>query len=232
VIKQYFWILPFLSFLCGYQLLNYTTHVQEITVPSVVGLNLTDAIKIFSDHNINPRILTEKEEKDVAPGTILGQTPTPGHKIKIHQPIFLVVAKKAQSIICPTLLGKSETEVDKSLSHLHIRAKKYYLNSHYPQGNCIAQEPSSNSPLEDRKMTVYISAGNNKLLLFPHLKNSSIAEVKEFFEGYPITLKLTHTHPMPPEHQCNNSCIIVDQKPLPGTLIDLQKSLYVQLQLQ
>jgi inorganic pyrophosphatase len=79
-------------------------------------------------------------------------------------------------------------------------------------------------------MTLYLSAGNGRLSLFPNLKNCLVRDVKELFQGYPINYKVFHTQPVPDSHTCD-ACIIVDQKPLAGSLVDLQKSLHVQLQL-
>ena len=60
--STYLWLLPFLSFLCGYQLIRSLYTVNTLTTPSIIGKEIQDAIKILSDNNLNPRILTEKED--------------------------------------------------------------------------------------------------------------------------------------------------------------------------
>lgn len=231
VIKKYSWFLPFIAFIAGYELLNYTTHVKEIKAPALVGLPITQAVKILSDHNLNPRILVEKEEKDILPGTILSQTPCSGQSVKVNQSIFLVVAQKPKPLVVPDLHQKTEKEIQTIATKHNIRTKSYYIPSHYPQGTCFAQSPKCGSLVDDRKMTVYISAAQQKMVLFPQFKRMPVNEAKEFLQGYPVTIKVFHKQPVPPDHRCDN-CIVTEQKPLANSLITLSNNVYVQLQVE
>ena len=79
MLKKYLWILPFLSFLLGYQFLSTLTTVHELKVPPLVGLSVTEAVKVLSDNNLNARIMAEKEEPDLR--RLWEESLSPGCKI-------------------------------------------------------------------------------------------------------------------------------------------------------
>ena len=230
-IKQYLWTFPFLSFIFGYQFLSFITVSNNLPNPSIMGLPLAQAITILSDNNLNPRIMAEKEEPDLPEGTVLSQTPAAHQRVKPNQPIFLVVARKPKKIPAPSLLGTSVDEATLALHRVNVRPKTYELFSPAPKGTCVGQMPGAQEPVADKKMILYISAGKNPLMLFPSLKGALMSDVQTCLSSYNFTAKVFHTRPVEPDHQCS-SCYVVDQKPLPGSIIDIRKPGYVQLQVQ
>jgi serine/threonine-protein kinase len=228
-LKNYFWTLPFISFILGYQLLALMTVTATLQNPSIIGLPLTEAIKILSDNNLNPRIMAEKEEPDLPEGTILSQTPAAQQRVKPNQPVFLVVARKPAPLFSPPLLNKTTDEVGLALKRFNVHAKQYYLYAPTPREMCIGQYPSVQEPILGKKMTLYMSAGKNPLMLFPNLKSALLQDANSCLGNYNFTTKVFHSTPIEPEHSCS-SCTVVDQKPLPGSIIDVRKPIYVQLQ--
>jgi len=94
IAQNIIWIFPFSSFFLGYFFLSAWYHVERVKTPSLVGTNLPHAFQTLSQHQLNPRLLAIKEDPDIEQGTILSQTPSAGHPIKPHQPVFLVISKK------------------------------------------------------------------------------------------------------------------------------------------
>lgn len=227
--KNFIWLLPFLGFLFGYQLLSFLTVSSELVVPSLIGLPLTQTVKLLSDQNLNVRIMAEKEDRDLEPGTVLSQTPAPGHKAKQNQPIFLVLSKKPKKIFAPHLLTKPQDEVNHTLNQLNLRAKTYTLSYPAPTGTCIGQLPEEKEVVHDNKMILYVSSGKSSLMLFPNFKGSTVQEVREQVAHYPMQFKLFHSQPVDEGHQCT-ACVITDQKPLPGSLVDVRLPIVIQLQ--
>jgi beta-lactam-binding protein with PASTA domain len=230
-LKNYLWTLPFISFLLGYQFLSFFTVANNFPNPSIIGSPLTQAIKALSDNNLNPRIMAEKEEPDLPEGTVLSQTPAAGQRVKPNQPVFLVVARKPKKIPAPSLLNKTADETLLTLHHLNLRSKTYALNAPAPKDTCIGQIPDAKEPVEGKKMTLYISAGKNPLMLFPNLKGAAMSDVQNCLSSYNFTTKILHTNPIEEGHQCT-LCTVIDQKPLPGSIIDVRRPVYVQLQVQ
>lgn len=97
-LKKILWLMPFASFLIGYQIINIFKNQNEIIVPNFVGKTLNQAIKVASDNNLNLRISAEKEDSQLPEGTIISQIPN-RQKIKPNQSIYLVISKKIQNLI-------------------------------------------------------------------------------------------------------------------------------------
>ena len=219
-IRSFLWILPFLSFLAGYQLLRTLSHVEVIEVPPVVGLHMHDAIKTLSSFQLNVRILAEREDLDVPEGIIITQTPIQGTKVKPHQSIFLVITRRPPKPRAPSLYGLPKDEAIAKAQERGIQLKAYSLESMYPSGKVIAQNSYIDQEVSTKIMAVYVSSGPTSLRIFPDLKGHTVSEVKHFFE--PFDIKIQVAHPFTEAHDCG-SCIISEQRPVAGTFIDIAK---------
>lgn len=224
-------LLPFILFWAGYFCMHWYVTAPAQNTPNLIGKQLAQATQILAQHNLNVRILTEKEESDILPTTVLQQKPAPGKKIKDNQPVFLVISKKPVPVCAPVCTGKQIQEVQKMLENARIKAKIYELPALAPTGICIGQSPCAGTPLEQKKLIIYVSSSEKKQLLFPDLKQSTVAQVQEFLALYKPQIKIIHTHPIEQNHICT-TCIIVDQKPLAGSIMKEQTGFIVQLQVQ
>lgn len=231
-VKNYLWVLPFLSFLSGYYLFSLFYTVKIIQTPALIGTKLHDACKILSQHNLNLRVLAEKEDPDLPEGTILSQTPRAPIKIKQNQSVFCVISTKPKKPKTPILFNKDIAEHFVQLRNLGIRTKAYYLESSYPKNWCIAQLPGPNEQLEDNTIITYVSAGSHKPVIFPDVKHKPVQDVIEFFTSHNIPVDIIHRNQhIKEDHECTQ-CVVIDQRPLAGSIITLsdEKPLHVQLQ--
>ena len=230
-IKNFLWTLPFISFLCGYFILYNATHVKEIIAPSVVGKTVEQTLTILSHNNLNIRLLAQKNEANLPEGTILRQTPSAGQKIKPRQSIFLVVSKKPPVDIAPDFVNKKLTEINKQLATTSIRPRIYYVSTVYPSGTCFAQHPQSGEPIKNNRLLLYISAGDNKPIIWPNFCGKNIQEIINFLDVYKISPQIIHHIPKGPSHSCS-SCQVIEQRPFAGTLLTLEQSKPVSVQLR
>ncbi len=152
------WLLPFICFLSGYSLLNHFLYMPSVETPSLIGKNINYAAKVLSQHNLNLRIIAEKEDADLPEGTIISQTPTKQQKVKPQQSVFCVVSHQTQSAHAPCLINNQIKQVDELLKNEKIRNKSYCLASKYSEGTCIAQIPSAQEPLQYQSIITYFSA--------------------------------------------------------------------------
>ncbi len=203
--------------------------MPSVETPSLIGKNINYAAKMLSQYNLNLRIIAEKEDADLPEGTIISQTPAKQQKVKPQQSVFCVVSYRTQTVHAPCLVNNQVKQVDELLKKEKIRNKSYCLTSKYPEGTCIAQIPSAQEPLQYQSMITYLSAGNKKTALFPSFKGESVDEVVEFLDKHSIKPSVLHTKQVDTHHNCTN-CIVIDQKPLAGSLVDLSKPLPVHLQ--
>ncbi len=227
---RYLWLLPFISFLAGYEIMRwwYQPHFQ--ITPSVVGKSLDEAIRLAGEQKLSLQLLADREEPDLPEGTILQQNPLPNAAIKPHQPIYCVISKK-KILAAPCCIGKKIDELAGSLSQQGITFKQVSIDSHQPQGTCIAQDPAPGSSLESAQLLLYIAKQPSTSVIVPRFTLLSVPTVKEFLEQSHVTSDIIHEMPQPEGHQCSNDCIITDQRPRAGTIVSFneQSPLHVQL---
>jgi len=123
------------------------------------------------------------------------------------------------------LINKSITAIEKELSLLGIRNKSYLVASNKPVNTCIAQFPAPGSPLDENKVVTYLSAGHKKPLLMPNFQGKTLPEARDFLSHYDVQIEVQQSGP-------NNQ--ITNQRPLAGSLVELEpgKPLFVQLQIK
>ncbi len=218
-IKSIFWALPFLSFLGGYLLISFLFSPAYIKTPSLMGKPLVDAIRILSDHQLNTRIIMQKEDTDLPEGTILSQQPNAHQKVRPHTSIFLIISRKPSLLIAPNLSNKSENEIKKYVRDKKIRAKYFHLPSLMPSETCIGHFPQANKQLIEKRITIYISRIEHEWTLMPLLRNMELHEAQSFLCDHHIKPIVIHKNSISHNHRCTN-CIVIDQKPIGGSLVD------------
>jgi beta-lactam-binding protein with PASTA domain len=216
-LKSLFWTIPFISFLLGYLLFKFIFSINnKIVVPTVVGLQLKDAVKILSDTNLNIKIITEKEDDDLPDGTIIAQTPF-NTEVKPLQSVYLTTSKKPKKRFAPNFVKKNINEINKIAQKEEIKIKKYFLPSNQKEDICIIQSPKDGELLKDDRITLYISSTNNKKVIFPDLRDLSLQNALDFLNLYSIKPTITK------ENEDQKDKIIIDQRPLAGSIVDLEK---------
>jgi beta-lactam-binding protein with PASTA domain len=229
-LRNTLWTLPFICFCIGYFALSNLYHIEEVNVPTVVGLQLEQALELLAQHNLNVRLMHFKEDDLLPERTVISQTPPNGQKIKPHQSIYLVVSKKPDAVQAPACVGKPLSELQNLFAQQKIVAKIYHLPSFYPLNSCFAQHPQADQELTDNKMVVYVSKGNAKPIILPNLIGKPLEQVIEFLSAYPVEPEIIPHSQEQPEHNCA-SCPVTDQRPLPGSImtLNIEKPLPIKL---
>lgn len=227
-IKDFYWMVPFVCFILGYQSFAYFFYRSVIETPPLIGKTLPEAAVILSQHNLNMRLITEQEDADIPAGTIMSQTPQAHSAIKPQQTIFFVLSKKPTQPCIPHVQGTSLEEYSKILRNLKIRYRTFPVQSDQPEGTCIAQIPSAGKEIPTSGALLYIASKDADALLFPSYKGQYVTEVKQFLAKYNIPVTVYHTHSNQTHHTCDK-CIISEQKPLAGSFVSLKEPFSVQL---
>ncbi len=228
-IAQFNYLLPFLAFCMGYVFLHFFITEHVVQTPDLIGKDILQATKICSDLKLNLRIIAEKEIADALPGTIIKQNPLQQALIKSHQSIFIVVTKLPQPVMAPTLVSKNIEQIEKLCTEKGIKHRTYFLPSNLPAGQCFAQMPSDNQPLQAKKISSYISIGNQNQYLFPDFTNIPLQDVINFLQEKDISFDVFYKDQKITAPYKKNY-VVSYQKPLAGTFVTPSNKLYVQLQ--
>ena len=229
ILSGILWLTPFLAFAAGYIFLQFFIADNAVQVPALLGKNLLQATQICSEFKLNLRIIAEKEVADLQPGTIVTQKPLPGKAIKPHQSIFIVITKLPAPVVAPDFIKKNSTQIEAACQEKNIKNKSYAIESAYPKGECFGQIPSAGQPLETKKISSYISAGNSQQYLFPDFTDVSLHEVIDFLKKYDIACDVYHKDEKIAAPYKQN-LVVINQKPLAGTFVQPNRTLFVQLQ--
>lgn len=198
--------------------------IKTCRAPSIVGMHVNDALKIASTQSLNLRLLSQKEDNDIPTGTIISQTPRPGKKMKVHQPLYIVVSKQVRMQVAPILLGKTYPEIE-TMCHKHELSCTHYIIPNIVASNrCFAQIPRPKMPMTDNVLISYQGSDKKKAVIFPSLKGSKLSEVKQFLEEHGCKINIKSFNNIP-----DDQLIVTDQRPMAGSLIKNPKEIVVQL---
>ncbi len=225
------WIFPFSSFILGYYLFHIFLQRHQVFVPNIIGKSLQSSMNILSDKGLSLRLLKELEDPDLPPGTILDQIPKPRQKVKPNRHLLVTVSRKPKPILAPDFLGQDQKSIAKLSAKMGVQTKVFWLKSYYPIKTCIAQFPYAGQEVVNRKFVTYLSAGGQNLYVVPNFKGCKIEHLKESFEKENVELEIFHIQRVVDRHVCKK-CIVVDQKPMSGSIIDLGKTLHIQVQVK
>lgn len=218
-----FWIFPFFFFISGYLTVRSFLHKQLVPVPQLVGSNIADAIKALSAQKLNARILDQKEDLDMPEGTVISQSPMQNVKLKIGQPVFIVTTRRPPKSKAQFLYNKPLSLARNNVVENGLNLKSYLIPSNLQKNICIAQQVKPNEELNSKNIVAYFSQGKTPLRIMPNFKGLVVQDVKEFLKKYNINLNLQG------DTESNNikkntfKRIVKEQRPLAGSLINLNK---------
>ena len=227
---SFLWTLPFLCFMTGYYFISWFVGIETIEVPGLIGSRLADAVAVLSPHHVHVMLLGEVEEPMLPEGTVVRQRPRPGERIKMYQSLGVVISRKPSPLRAQCLVGRLCSDIVLELQRQKTRFKIYYIpDDRYPSGVCIAQYPSEGQELVDQRIELYVSSGAKSIRLMPDFKGKSIQEVIEFLALYGVKPMLIPSGLA--AHTSCSSCKVLAQKPLVGSIVNMEQLPCVQLQL-
>jgi beta-lactam-binding protein with PASTA domain len=231
ILSLFTWLIPFVGFLIGYSCCFLARQKATQTTPQVIGKKLHEALILATHHDLSIRLMGEKEDANAPEGTILEQIPTAQQKIRPRQNIFVTIAIKPQLCKAPHCLGKPYAEVKKILTQQALKITRRWVSRAYQLKHCIAQTPLPEKAILSKKMIVYFSAGNDPLFLVPDFRNAPLTHVKEYCQNRGVSYEIFYAQDYVSEtHESTALPVIIDQKPLAGSIVDLGKPLCMQLQ--
>lgn len=226
--RDLLWTLPFISFISGYWILSMLLHSPIVQTPAIVGTRIGDAVTQLCANDLNIKILTHVTDKDIPDGTIVSQSPQAGKPIKQQQSVYVIVAKHPPVQTAPPLVGKHQDAIAQELTGQEIPYKIYPAPGTAPAGECISQHPAPGTPLGPEGIIIYCAQQRTKPVIMPDLINRPLAEVQEFLLLYGITPTVFHSQERTGK-QRSPVPIVIDQKPLAGSIIILDEKTNIQL---
>ena len=212
----------------GYLIAGYFLRKSDLVAPNIMGKSLQEGIALLSENHLGLRLLHQQEDSTLPEGTILDQLPRPQQKIRPNQNVFVTVSIKQRSATINDFWGKRDQEVVALLTKNGIEPSIIHVFGSYSRGMCVGQFPSAGQMEQQKQVTLYISAGLSSIFIMPNLKGLLLKSIQNFMHHNDVRAEIFHVTVPAPDHSCEQ-CIVVDQQPESGAIVDLSKSLLVQL---
>jgi beta-lactam-binding protein with PASTA domain len=221
--------LPFLCFVLGYIFSSFLMRSTVYQTPNLVGLKLSQALTIAAQNHATIKLLHEQECPGVPAETIISQKPTAGRLIKPNQAILITIAKETAPVLAPNFKLQKLSACQKSCTELGLKMKYYPIVYALPQETCIGQIPQEQEAVSDKKIILYTAEAKTNNYIMPNLLHKNLDDVIQLLSNQEInyTVFLEYEKIEPPY---DKTLTITQQKPKAGSLIHVNKSLHVQLE--
>jgi beta-lactam-binding protein with PASTA domain len=228
--KHVSFLIPFVGFIFGYSFVCLYLQTKTEVSPNLVGKNVQEAIYILSKKNLGLKLLREKEDSLLPEGTVINQIPFPNQKVKCNQSLLVTLSKKPPTKFAPNLFGKTSTKMLEELADLQVTGKMIQIKSNEKNNTIIAQSPPAGGEITEQKMILYLSQEKEALFLVPNFKGQDLKQVKEYLHRMNIKCETFDPMFLVVEKHGEFDFKIVNQQPIPGTIVDLRKELRMQLE--
>lgn len=219
--------IPFVVFVIGFYGTALLIRRETFLVPSVVGLSVAEAVLVFSrpTAQLVPRILAEREDDTLAPGTVIAQTPQAGQRVKSQQRIYLTVTKNQQKAVVPNFIGLSLSESASQAAQKRILLKSFTVDDTGPAGSIVAQVPHAGTLYNGEPVQLYVSSGaETHFRIVPDVSGMPVGEVSKAMEQQGVKIAVLDASSGFGEQ------VVIAQRPLAGSIVSTANPVTLQVQ--
>jgi len=135
---------------------------ETVSVPNLVGLNVTDAEGLAEGYSLQFNVLSEREDTDALPGTVLQQEPQPGARVIVSSTVNVVKAV-GRAFVLQDVVGQELEQVRRPLEDQGLLLHVEDVWSTEPEGKILDQQPVGGSEIRTgNTLTLTISGGTEK----------------------------------------------------------------------
>ncbi len=125
------------------------TAPKETAIPSVVGMNEQEALKVLTAAGLRPEVTNRKASEDQPSGAVLAAEPPPGRQVKVGRKVRLVVSSGSRWSKIPDV---REMSVDRARAllaqeNLEVGKQQARFDETIPLGYVIEQSPEPGKKL-------------------------------------------------------------------------------------
>lgn len=191
----------------------------EVTVPNLVGFELSEAEKLADESGLRLNVVKREPDETVQPGGILSQVPKAGMIVRRGRVIDIVVSLGIETVIVPDLTGKTLIEAEILLDQAGLKRGDVYSesNKNVPEDHIVRQKPAPNTKIQKgAAVDIYRSLGPEYVEV-PNFIGSSLVKVQSELPSLGLVFNNSVVYKTSPYLKGN----ILDQKPLPGEVVPL-----------
>jgi beta-lactam-binding protein with PASTA domain len=217
-------ILASTAFLSAITAMRIAIHGREVSMPNLVGKNVSDASGDLRARGLILRV-ADRVYTEQPINTVVRQTPPPGMLMKVSQQAHVVLSLGQRQLQIPALEGNSlrVSRIELLRGGLQVGEVSSLTLPDVPADTVILQHPKPGAGGATPRVDVLVSQGpREEAYVMPHLIGMSTGDAVRRLEAASIKRKLNTVSAPEWPHGA-----VIDQTPTPGsrlpasTIVDL-----------
>ncbi|PYU14187.1 MAG: hypothetical protein DMG37_08170 [Acidobacteria bacterium] len=209
-------ILASAAFLSAITAMRIAIHGREVTMPNLVGKNVSEASKMLQSRGLVLRV-ADRIYSDQPINVVLRQTPTAGLLMKVSQQAHVVLSLGKRELQIPLLEGNSlrASRVELLRQGLQVGEVSAVSMPDMPADAIVLQNPKPGSGAATPRVDVLISQGPKETsYVMPHLVGLNEVEAQHRLDQAQMRRKVNYVGAPQWPHGS-----VIDQTPLAGAKV-------------
>src|SRR5438874_11432822 len=209
-------ILASAAFLSAITAMRIAIHGREVTMPNLVGLNVSEASRILQSRGLVLRV-ADRIYSDQPINAVVRQTPTSGLLMKVSQQAHVVLSLGQRQLQIPLLEGNSlrASRIELLRQGLQVGEVSGINTPDEPFDTIVLQNPKPGAGASLPRVDVLISQGpREEAYVMPHLIGMNLADAVRRLDSVSIKRKLNSVSAPQWPHGA-----VIDQTPPPGARV-------------
>lgn len=218
----YFFLFLFLGVASGFLTYKVILFNKKVAVPELKGQAPEAARGVLRDLGLRLRVTGKGFDPIIPPGSIIGQVPEAGRKLRIDSTVKVIVSEGPETARMPSVLGLKLEDANALLKRegLGVQETISVQSDTVPAGVVIAQAPDPNE--KTGPVTLVASGGPPRVSYYcPDFRLMSADEARTL--GQALGLELVFGNAGPP------SSVVASQKPDPGSEVTEGQKVFLEL---
>lgn len=206
-------ILGSAAFLSAITAMRVAIHGREVSMPNLVGKNVTEAGAMLRSAGLGLRV-ADHVYSDLPINVVVRQTPPPGLQMKVAQQAHVVLSLGQRALQIPLIVGNSlrVSRIELLRGGLQVGEVTNLEFPDQPADTVVTQSPKPGASAATPRVDVLVSAGpHENSFVMPHLVGMNEEEARRRLEASGIKLKVSGVSAPQWPHGA-----VIDQSPLAG----------------
>ncbi len=207
-------ILGSAAFLSAITAMRFAIHGREVSMPNLVGRNVTEATQMLSSRGLLLRV-ADRVYSDVPINVVVRQTPPAGMLMKVSQQAHVILSLGQRQLSIPLLEGKSlrASRIELLRTGLQIGEISNLHLADAANDTVVMQNPRPGSSAASPRVDLLVSEGaTERAYVMPHLIGMNEGDANRRLDLAGLRRKSNYVAaPQWPRGS------VIDQAPLPGT---------------
>jgi eukaryotic-like serine/threonine-protein kinase len=191
--------------------IDVSTGKPEVTVPSVVGQSLADAVEELTSAGLDAQVVDVDSDRE--PGTVTGQAPQPGTVVVEGTRVRINVSRGPAPVTVPNVIGFPYDQAAFELQRAGFGVARVEVDSDLTEGIVVGQDPDGgSSSAKGSTVTLSVSRGPTTTAV-PDVTNQDVSIARTTLETAGFRVRVILEDTIDPAEDG----IVISQDPIGGT---------------